>query len=310
MPKFHVARSTTIAAPIDQITPILCDYRQWPVWSPWFISEPDAQLEYNDKQGEEGAAYMWSGDLTGAGSMRLVSISDAQLAMDLEFLKPFKSQAKITFDLQPTAEGTEVTWNMYGGLPFFMFFMVKSMKLWIGMDYERGLRMLKEYVETSAVASKVEIAGIVNTEAQRYVGLANGCALDKIGEVMPEDFIKLNDCVQEHALTVNNPPLAIYQTFDPANQHSEFITAIPIADSTAEIPAPFIVGELPAGRALKVTHTGKYPHLGNAWATAMTYARHHKIKTQKSPVGVEVYVNNPDETAEDALISQVLLPLR
>lgn len=45
---------------------------------------------------------------------------------------------------------------MDGKLPYFMFFMVKMMKNWIGMDYERGLAMLKEFIETGEVISRVE----------------------------------------------------------------------------------------------------------------------------------------------------------
>jgi hypothetical protein len=44
--------------------------------------------------------------------------------------------------------------------PFFQFFLKGMMTSLIGMDYERGLRMLKDYVETGSVPSTLEFPGI------------------------------------------------------------------------------------------------------------------------------------------------------
>jgi len=46
---------------------------------------------------------------------------------------------------------TKVTWTMNGCVPIFLFFMIGMMKAWIGMDYERGLMMLKELAEKGKV---------------------------------------------------------------------------------------------------------------------------------------------------------------
>lgn len=101
--------------------------------------EPDTRLTYSDNQGEPGASYDWDGDLDGAGGMKMDSVSPGRLDMDLHFIRPFKSHTKVAFELEPEGEGCRVTWHMWGKLPFFMFFMTRKMKAWIGMDYDRGL---------------------------------------------------------------------------------------------------------------------------------------------------------------------------
>jgi len=42
---------------------------------------------------------------------------------DLQFLKPWKSFARVNFMLEPQGEGTKVSWTMESKLPFFMFWI-------------------------------------------------------------------------------------------------------------------------------------------------------------------------------------------
>lgn len=62
--------------------------------------EPDATLEYQGTQGEVGAGYSWTGDLIGEGNMKLAAIQDDMLDMKLQFIRPFKSNARVTFELE------------------------------------------------------------------------------------------------------------------------------------------------------------------------------------------------------------------
>ena len=309
MPAYHVTRSILVKAPMKQVQDSLCDYRQWPKWSPWLIIEPEAQLNFNHKQGTIGAAYDWKGELTGEGSMTLANISKNKLEMDLNFITPFKSTAKVSFNLQEAVDGTKITWNMDSKLPFFLFWMVKNIKAYIGMDYERGLRMLQDYLETGSVASKIKIEGVSNLKPQQYIGIANQCTIEEMMNVMPKDFQTVYQFLQDNNLSQEVVPFAIYNTFDIFDKHMQFISAVPI-DKEIAVTAPFITGELSGGDALKVTHTGAYKHLGNGWAAAFSFARHKKIKTKKTPVGIEFYFNSPMNTPAEELRSEIVLPLK
>ena len=264
MPAYHVARSIIINTPIIKVRESLIDYRQWPKWSPWLIMEAETKLNYSTNQSQIGAGYDWEGELTGKGEMKLKEITENQLKMDLQFTKPFKSTAQVTFDLEETRNNvTKVTWNMYGNLPFFLFWMVNKMKIHIGMDYERGLKMLKDYLETGDVPSAIKIEGISKLEQQHYIGIKNQCGIRDIGKVMPEDFKKLYHFMEEHGLSIDRIPFVIYQTFDMVRNHTSFITATPV-DSAMEVTSPIINGVIDSCEVLTVTHTGSYEHLGNA----------------------------------------------
>lgn len=310
MPTYHIDRSILIKAPISTVRESLCDYHQWSKWSPWLIIEPDAQLSYNNKQGEVGASYHWKGELTGEGSMALTYISENKLEMDLTFIKPFKSTAKVSFDLHVEAEGTGITWNMDSKLPFFLFWMVKKIKAFISMDYERGLKMLKDFLEKGSVPSKIAIEGITQIKPQRYIGIANKCSLEEISDVMPQDFQTLYDYLQKHNLSKEAIPFAIYSTLNIFDRNMQFISAFPIDKEIIEVSEPYVMGELQGGNMLKVNHIGPYIHLGNAWFAAFSFARYKKIKTAKVPVGIEFYMNSPIDTPIEKLETQVLLPIK
>lgn len=100
--------------------------------------------------------------MVGAGGMKIASIENGQHKMNLHFFKPFKSKAQVMIEIKPISDSqTEVTWHMDGKMPFFLFFLINSMKTMIGGDYGRGLKMREEYVETGSVKSKTEIVGVV-----------------------------------------------------------------------------------------------------------------------------------------------------
>lgn len=309
MPAYHVQRSIIIDKPIEIVRDSLRDFKQWPKWSPWFIMEPDAALTYSDRQGQVGATYGWSGLLIGAGSMELMEVQDTALKMQLTFVKPFKSQADVSFTLEDLADKTQVVWRMHGHLPFFMFWMTNKMKTFIGMDYERGLQMLKEYLETGKVASYVHIEGVMPLPSQKYIGLSRTCAIKDLGEIMKKDFETLYTFMEQNNISMDRVPFSIYNTFDIFKCEASYIACIPV-DTEIEIDASWTKGELTTQQALKTMHKGRYLHLGNAWMTAMNFARMKKMKLKKSPVGYEFYPNNPYDTAPEELITEIYLPLK
>ncbi len=310
MPAFHVARSIVIDAPQEKVLTVLRDYQQWPAWSPWLIMEPDCPLQFSGTQGKLGASYAWRCAMIGAGSMTFVAASESILEMDLVFIRPFKSKARVVFEIDPVGDSQKVTWNMYGSLPFFMFFMTKMMKAWIGLDYDRGLKMLKRYVETGQLPSKTEVIGIGEMTSVTFVGIANSAPkLEALGETMSTDFKRLHALFEEKGWPIGHPGFSLYQQFDMFTTAAEFISAIPV-EKPVTVDAPFICDTLRAGGTFTVKHTGDYEFLGNAWAMAKTVARHKKLKVRKKPMGLERYLNNPAETHPEDLQTEVVLFLK
>jgi hypothetical protein len=153
MPKINVTRSATINSSIDNVYTKLNDFNHWTKWSPWLIMEKGVKVNISD----DAKYYEWKGDRVGEGNMN-ISLEDGSnsIEYDLTFLKPWKSEAKVKFLLSDNNNRTAVTWSMDSKLPFFMFWMKNMMEGFIGMDYERGLNMLKDYIEEGEVKSKLD----------------------------------------------------------------------------------------------------------------------------------------------------------
>lgn len=309
MPNYTVERSIVIDTNIDHVRRTLCDFKQWPIWSPWLIMESDTQLTFSEQQGLVGSHYQWQGKMTGEGSLTITAIDHNEIDMDLAFIKPFKSKASVMFELHDQGSATQLTWHMKGHMPFFLFFMTKQIKALVGMDYERGLKMLKEYLETNTVSSRVEVVGIVEQAAQPYIGIRNHSDLDSIDNVMVSDFKLLEKMLALHSQDKAKLAFALYHTFDIHQRHTEFTTALPI-EQPIDVPDDFVIGTLAAQKMLKVRHTGRYDYSGNAWAAAMSYCRAEKLKINNTITGIEVYLNDPAETAPEDLVTEVLIPLK
>lgn len=310
MPAIDVQSSLKIAASAQSIMSALVDFRTWPVWSPWLYTEPDATVNYVGNAGEAGHGYDWSGKKVGAGSMQLLSSDEHQMRCELTFLKPFKSRADVEFELQAhSAESTTVTWKMDSKLPFFMFFFKGVMTGMIRSDYNRGLLMLKDYIETGSVPSSTVIEGVIDASEQYYVGNRGESAMGELATSMEDKFSVLVKEASASSIDIDGAPMCFYHRMDIRKGRCGFTVALPTADPQS-IGAGMESGHRPACKALKLVHTGAYRHLGNAWATIMGEARARKLKVNKQIVPFESYLNDPDTTDEKELITEVFLPVR
>lgn len=149
---FTVARSGHINAPPEKVFPLLNDFHNWTRWSPWEKKDPNLQRSYSGPASGVGSHYGWVGDKNvGEGSMTITeSVPSSRLALDLNFLKPFKANNTTLFTLTPEAGGTTVHWQMQGPVPFLFKIMhlLFSMDKMVGKDFEAGLANMKNAAES------------------------------------------------------------------------------------------------------------------------------------------------------------------
>jgi len=85
--------------------------------------------------------------------MTVTAVTPEQLVETrLDFLEPMEATARATFRLEPTDDGTRVTWRMDGENNFAAkaFSLVMSMDAMIGSQFEHGLDALRALVESDA----------------------------------------------------------------------------------------------------------------------------------------------------------------
>lgn len=149
--EYVVERSLHVAAPPSALYERIVDLRRWQAWSPWEDLDPNLQREYDGPTQGVGASYAWSGKgSAGKGRMEITEATDDEhVGFDLVFEKPFKSSSTTTFDLEPTADGTLVTWRMRGPKTVMTRVMglFTSMDKMVGPDFEKGLDRLRADAE-------------------------------------------------------------------------------------------------------------------------------------------------------------------
>lgn len=307
MPAFNVTRNITIDSPAATIFPILNNLSTWRSWSPWLIMESGVKVTVAD----DNKYYEWEGKRVGKGNMNITREEEnSSIDYDLTFLTPWKSEAKVRFILDADGNQTKVTWTMDSSLPWFMFWMVGMMDSWVGMDYERGLRMLKEYIEEGEIKSKLEWKGESQFSGAEYVGVKTTCGFNEIGEVMMADFGKIESFMKDHEHIATGEAYTIYHKWDMKKKQATYTGCVGVTEVPENLPSGFVSGEIPATKVYTLRHTGKYDHLGNAWSTMMSMARNKEFKQKKGILPFEHYITNPKETAEADHITDIVFPVK
>ena len=242
MPTIHVEKSAQIQAPLQQVYDHLRDFKQWPEWSPWLITDPDCHLTYAD----DGSAYSWEGKVWGAGEMTVVGeTSPHRIDSELTFFKPWKSHADVRLQLSERNGTTTVIWSMDSTLPFFLFWMKAMMIAFIGMDYQRGLAMLKDKLETGSVPSHLEFLGQRSQPGFAFVGKRTSCPITEMSVKMEADFDQLRKWLEKEGLTPTNHFLSVYHRWDIVKGVVDYTAAAPIARTAATVSSSGLPGPTP-----------------------------------------------------------------
>lgn len=302
MPKINVNKSVLIHAEVGHVFSILNDFHHWRAWSPWLIMEPETNVDV----AEDGKSYEWKGNRTGSGNMQVIAEeNNKSIDYDLTFLTPWKSTAKVRFNLSQKDNDTEVTWLMDSSLPFFMFWMKKMMEAFVGMDYQRGLALLKDYAEDGKVHSRLDFKGYTDFGGYQYVGIKTDCTIDTMGPAMEKDFEKLWGFVQSNPDNVADKPFSIYHKWDVVKKKVSYTSGIPVKSVPDNLSDEFLSGTIPASKVYRLAHHGPYEHLGNAWSTMYAMHRNKELKLNKKIHPFEVYITDPSEASGDDLITEI-----
>ncbi len=159
--EFRVARSRTIAAPLDVVYAWVNDFHTWTQWSPWERLDPDMRRELSGSPAGVGASYAWAGNRNvGEGRMTITDATPGRsVTIRLEFMKPFAATNTAHFEFVPSGSDTVVTWAMTGTNGFLAKAMqlVMDMDTMIGGEFEKGLASL-DTVTTAAATKSLDVA--------------------------------------------------------------------------------------------------------------------------------------------------------
>jgi len=297
MPSVNVERSLVIGAPVERAFKLVRDFKTWPEWSPWLIADEEVAVVFENED-----CYSWKGKVCGEGKMEVTQVEEgAEIQYDLSFLKPFKSRAKVRMVFEKVEEGTQVSWVMDSKLPFFMFWVRRMLEGFVGMDYERGLNMLKDWVETENVPSRLSFEGKERGEGFVGVGLKRSVSMDGFECQMEEDF----KVVREHF--PSGLGFCVYYDWNVVKRQMIYLIGVLVdEDFSDEVPEGLELVTAPELDLYVVKHQGPYRHLGNAWAAGIAHGRAKLFRHSKAFPPFEFY---EDEDPESGM-TKVFFPMK
>ena len=308
MPKIFVSESITIDASSQKIHEFIGDFHSWASWSPWLIAEPDCKVTIT----EDGKSYQWEGSILGTGRMKITNeVQNESINIFFEFLKPFKSKAEVIFELSEQDGNTEVTWKMISSVPWFLFWMKKSMEVYTSNDYNRGLRLLKDFIEKGQLDSKLEFIGFEELEETKIIGKRYQGTRAEFQKNIEKAFGDLFQyCTANCKDNIGQVGYTLYHKFDMLRGKVDYSVGLALKDIPENLDSGYFVQTIPKSKVYSVIHIGTYNHLENAWSAVMMHQNAKKFKPKRKLPSLEIYLNNPSNTPEKDIRTKISVPAK
>jgi effector-binding domain-containing protein len=124
------------------------------------------------------------------------------------------------------------------------------------------------------------------------------------GKALGQAYGKILAVVGPMGVEVDGAPIAINRAFDSQGLWEFDAALVMKAAPAAESPdADVKVGATPAGRVVKVVHTGPYTGMKTAYDAIMAYMNANNLKP--GALSWEEYVSDPGNTPPDKLITNI-----
>jgi carbon monoxide dehydrogenase subunit G len=143
----HVERSLQINKNPDEVFAVISDLRQYPSWDPFSDEDPTLQAKVTGSGPD--AVYEWQGEQAGQGRLTIEKLdSPRSVQMKLQMVQPMEDESYASWQLEPHANGTRITWTLDQELPYFLRWVGLGMDGMLGPAFEKGLTKLKTNLES------------------------------------------------------------------------------------------------------------------------------------------------------------------
>lgn len=308
--KYEVQQTITVSASAEKISSLVHDLTNWPSWSPWLCLDRQSQVSFDDNDG----LMKWQSDVVGEGELEKAEQSSNQLKVDLRFFKPFKTSAQALMAWQSKGEQQQITWTMFGNMPWYLFFMIPMMKGWIRMDYRRGLARLKAVAEQGEVPAQLGLKpGVTSVDGFTFVGIEHKqVRYADMPRVMEQDFA---DIVEQLGTAEDANYMAFYDKVSISDDTFNFASGVCFASAQQAPSKPkiegWVVRHIPEHQVIEVEMRGPYEFLGDAWSMAMMNLKPKGLKMNKRVASYEQYVKGTfNEESAKQFQTRVRVPVK
>ncbi|MTI20876.1 hypothetical protein E1176_07575, partial [Fulvivirga sp. RKSG066] len=268
-------------------------------WSVWYEKDPAAKYTIEGPDTGVGAKFLWESDSSdvGNGSMTIEEVEENKMILyRMQFGFPGEQFAR--FIIEPEGSGaSKVTWTYEEKPASFgkAMYAFMDMEDFLGPDYEKGLKKLKDYIESKYEANSN--ISLINAEPINYLGIeatVENPTPDNISTKMAEVYGTLMNHMQQSGTEMTGMPLSVYTVME--EDKIGMICGMPVAEGTTveheEIKAMRIEG----GKSIKAIHMGNYSELSSTYDEIKAYMATNNLEEGGNPY--EIYITDPGEVTD------------
>ena len=313
----HVERSVTVDRPATMMFELLNGYGYYSEWSPWVGRDPDAEFIISGPKSGVGARLSWAGDphLVGSGWQEIIAAKPYE-RIDIKLDFDAQGVADTGFLLEPSADGTRITWffdsDLTEGVNFLDSFMARYFGLlfdrWVGGDYEQGLANLKRFAESLPVSdfSQLRIERVqVESQEVLYVTTSSSQDPADIALAMADAYAEISSLMRLSGIDMAGQPMAITRTWEEGSY--QFDAAIPVDSIPPELSGNVKAGSSPSGPAVRAIHHGGHDQLMPTYEKLAAYMSAHGLS--QGTVSWEHYISDPRTTAPQDMVTHIYIML-
>jgi effector-binding domain-containing protein/uncharacterized protein YndB with AHSA1/START domain len=311
--ELNFERSIKIDAPKEVVWEHVNSLEDMEKWSPWSERDTAMEVSFTGEEGEVGSKYSWNSDSSdvGVGTQEITKLAAPDtIVTKLIFDETNESDSWIRLE-SVDKNSTKAFWGFYTEYSFFSrpFMLFVDLEKMLETDFKKGLKHLKEWVESSDMKMMQEDFEVdeIQLNEQNYMVKSDTVSFKDMSQKFQEVGQSLHMAMQEGKISATGPMVGLYYTWDTVEMKSHMAIGVPT--NQEEAAAGFELLTLEEQPALRINYYGPYEKTGSAHNYMSTYAMKNDIEL-KEPA-IERYVTDPSEQPDTSQwLTEVIYPIK
>ena len=132
-------------------------------------------------------------------------------------------------------------------------------------------------------------------------------SMDDLVKVMEEGYPKLMGYIAKQGKQIAGAPYCAYMNCSEDFSQFDVELGVPVSEAVS-VQGEFYMGQTCEGKAITTMHKGAYKDIGAAYGALMEYAKENSLES--TGVYYDYYLNDPANTPESELLTQVVYPVK
>ncbi|WP_348799613.1 SRPBCC family protein [Flavobacterium adhaerens] len=309
---FTIESSKVINSPKATVFNYVNDYKNWPKFSSWILSDSSLNTSFSPSSIGAGSTFTWEG-VNDKGSIKtLRTVANDSIIQKMEF-KDTSSDVYLSF--KDTIGGTKVTWKSEGKMDFVLkvisFFNLGTKNTLI-KNYDKSLVNLDKTLDYENTTFSIIINGIVKKTETYYLRQSFTSKISDITKNANAVFPKIISFCKTNNIAQNGRPFIIYQTYDTIKDLTRVSFCIPIKEQIfTSAGSDILSGKLVSFEALKTSLKGNTSYRNKALAETTKYTSANHIQTGSTFSHLEIFTIGKNEThSPSKWLTEIYFPIK